>query len=120
MAINFRTPIDINPTTGLYNMAKVGSSQFSGIYRVQKVTHRFQNGQFTQTIKANRRQIEPKDMGDAGFDSKTTVVVPNPTDPAKNGVNAEGQNVTIKNADGSTTNPETGVTTPAAAINGFV
>jgi len=32
---------------------------------------------------------------------------------AANGVNAQGQNVTIANADGSTTNPETGVTTPA-------
>jgi LysM repeat protein len=30
-----------------------------------------------------------------------------------NGVNAQGQNVTITNADGSTTNPETGETTPA-------
>lgn len=35
-----------------------------------------------------------------------------PANPAT-GVNAQGQNVTIKNADGSTTNPETGVTTPA-------
>jgi hypothetical protein len=34
---------------------------------------------------------------------------------AANGVNAAGQNVTIKNPDGSTTNPETGVTTPAGA-----
>jgi LysM repeat protein len=31
-----------------------------------------------------------------------------------NGVNAQGQNVTITNADGSTTNPETGITTPAS------
>lgn len=113
MAINFRTPIDINPTTGLYNMAKVGSSQFSGIYKVQQVIHRFQNGQFTQTIKANRRQIEPKDMGNAGFDSKTTVTIPNPVDPATNGVNAQGQNVSIVNADSSVTNPETGEVTPA-------
>jgi len=34
---------------------------------------------------------------------------------AANGVNAQGQNVTVTNADGSTTNPETGITTPAAA-----
>jgi hypothetical protein len=70
MAINFRTPIDINQTTGLYNMAVAGSSQFSGIYRVQKVTHRFQNGQFTQTIKANRRQISPTDTADVSFNTK--------------------------------------------------
>jgi hypothetical protein len=31
-----------------------------------------------------------------------------------NGVNAQGNNVTITNADGSTTNPETGITTPAS------
>jgi hypothetical protein len=33
------------------------------------------------------------------------------------GVNAEGQNVTIRNPDGSTTNPETGVTTGSRSIN---
>lgn len=71
MAINFRTPVDINPVTGLYNMAVAGSAQFSGIYKVQKVIHRFQNGQFTQTIKANRRQISPTDTQDASFNTKT-------------------------------------------------
>jgi hypothetical protein len=76
MAINFRTPVDINPVTGLYNMAVAGSAQFSGIYRVQKVIHRFQNGQFTQTIKANRRQISPADTQDTSFNTKKLEEVP--------------------------------------------
>jgi len=84
MAINFRTPIDINQTTGLYNMAVAGSAQFSGIYRVQKVIHRFQNGQFTQTIKANRRQISPDDTADVSFN--TTNPKEYPTDEKGNGI----------------------------------
>lgn len=72
MAINFRTPIDINSATGMYNMAVAGSAQFSGLYRVQKVIHRFRDGNFTQTIKANRRQISPTDTGDVSFDVKDT------------------------------------------------
>jgi len=84
MAINFRTPIDINPVTGLYNMAGKRSAQFSGLYRVQKVTHTFREGQFTQLIKANRRQISPKDTGDVNFNvKKTEQVTPNSTDGAK-------------------------------------
>lgn len=78
MAINFRTPIDINPTTGLYTMAGKRSAQFSGVYRVQKVQHVFKNGQFTQVIKANRRQISPSDTADVVFNvKKTEFVVPN-------------------------------------------
>ena len=72
MAINFRTPIDINPVTGLYNMAGKRSAQFSGLYRVQKVQHNFKNGEFTQVIKANRRQISPSDTGDVNFNTKKT------------------------------------------------
>lgn len=85
MAINFRTPIDINPATGLYNMAGAKSGgQFSGLYRVQKVIHTFKEGQFTQLIKANRRQIRPDDTEDVNFNvKKTEQVTPNETDGAK-------------------------------------
>lgn len=75
MAINFRTPIDINSTTGMYNMANAGPAQFSGLYRVMKVTHRFRDGQFTQTIKANRRQILPNDTRDVSFNIRKSVPV---------------------------------------------
>ena len=76
MAINFRTPIDINPTTGLYNMAGKRSSQFSGLYKVQRVIHNFKNGQFTQVISAKRRNISPSDKEDVIFSIKKTETVP--------------------------------------------
>jgi hypothetical protein len=46
----------------------------------------------------------------------------NPGTPAagsafNQGVNAQGQNTTIRHADGSSTNPETGVVTPASIIS---
>jgi hypothetical protein len=70
MAINFSTPIDINPVTGLYTMAGKRSAQFSGLYRVQTVEHIFRDGQFTQIIKANRRQISKSDTEDVVASTK--------------------------------------------------
>ena len=76
MAINFSTPIDINPVTGLYTMAGKRSAQFSGIYKVMAVQHIFKDGQFTQIIKANRRQISKSDTEDVLFGTKTTKKIP--------------------------------------------
>lgn len=83
MAINFRTPIDINSVTGLYDMAGKRSSQFSGIYKVQKVVHNFKNGQFTQVISAKRRNINPSDKEDIVFSTKKTETVPNQPVPGR-------------------------------------
>lgn len=67
MIINFRTPIDINQITGLYNFAgpnhqdmtkdpKAGPAiGFTGLYRVVLVTSEFRNGSFVQKISAQRR-----------------------------------------------------------------
>lgn len=53
---NFRTPVDINPTTGLVDF---GDSQiakgFSGLYRIIRVTNSFKQGKFIQTLHALRR-----------------------------------------------------------------
>jgi len=57
--VNFRTPIDINQTTGLYNFG--GSSKtspviaYSGLYQVTNVTSKFSGGQFKQTLVGQRR-----------------------------------------------------------------
>lgn len=57
--VNFRTPIDINQTTGLYNFG--GSSKtspviaYSGLYQVTNVTSVFRGGQFRQTLVGQRR-----------------------------------------------------------------
>jgi hypothetical protein len=57
--INFRTPIDINQTTGLYNFGGATKSapvmQFSGLYRITNVTSNFKGGVFTQTLDGIRR-----------------------------------------------------------------
>ena len=77
MLVNFRTPIDVNPGTGLYTMAGTRASQFTGLFRVQKVIHRFSNGQFIQTLTGYRRKINPDDKVDYSFDlTKTEPVKP--------------------------------------------
>lgn len=58
--VNFRTPLDVNQGTGMYNF---GSSSaigpvltFSGIYNVTQVLSTFRGGRFVQTLKGNRRK----------------------------------------------------------------
>lgn len=57
--VNFRTPIDINQNTGLYNFTPQEKSapvmQYSGLYRVTDVTSRFSGGIFTQELTGFRR-----------------------------------------------------------------
>jgi hypothetical protein len=67
--VNYRSPIDINQGTGLYNFGsktfkdpETGKSQsvtqFSGLYQLIHVDSFFQNGQFTQDLKALRRPMQ--------------------------------------------------------------
>jgi hypothetical protein len=57
--VNFRTPVDINQTTGLYDFGKSSKSapvlSWSGLYQVINVTSSFAGGQFTQTLSGTRR-----------------------------------------------------------------
>jgi hypothetical protein len=53
--INFRTPIDIDLTTGLYKFAPT-VDLYSGLYRVLQVEHRFNSNKFTQILRAIRRR----------------------------------------------------------------
>jgi hypothetical protein len=59
IVVNFRTPIDINQSTGLYDFGKSTKSApvltWSGLYQVIKVTSYFDNGSFTQVLKGPRR-----------------------------------------------------------------
>lgn len=54
--INFRTPLDYNNNTGIMDF---GSTQvveeFSGLYKVNFVNHKFQKGKFTQELQLQRR-----------------------------------------------------------------
>lgn len=65
--VNFRSPIDINQVTGMYDFKgpnhqdmtkdpKAGPAiGFTGLYCVNQVTNHFRNGQFSQNLKGYRR-----------------------------------------------------------------
>lgn len=53
--LTFKTPADINETTGLYDFSKQGKeSPFSGIYRVVACENTFSDGQWKQKLKCLR------------------------------------------------------------------
>jgi len=60
--INFRTPLDINQATGLYQFAPPTASapliSWSGLYHVTNIVCKFQKGQFTQQLKGQRRPYQ--------------------------------------------------------------
>lgn len=57
--VTFRTPVDINQTTGLYDFGKSSKSapvlQYSGLYCVQTVVSKLSGGKFTQKLSGFRR-----------------------------------------------------------------
>jgi len=56
--VNFRTPVDINLSTGLYDFgksAKTGPvSMWTGLYRITQIHNKFNGGVFTQQLEAIR------------------------------------------------------------------
>lgn len=58
--VNFRSPLDINQSTGMYNFGNSSAIgpvlTFSGIYNVTQVLSTFRGGRFIQTLKGNRRK----------------------------------------------------------------
>jgi hypothetical protein len=53
--LTFRTPADVNETTGLYDFSVAGKeSPFGGIYRVNMCENTFVDGQFKQKLKLLR------------------------------------------------------------------
>lgn len=59
MYVNFRSPVDINQNTGMYDFGKGSAAgpliEWSGLYTVKNVTSTFRQGRFTQTLKGFRR-----------------------------------------------------------------
>lgn len=82
IVVNFRTPIEIDQTTGMYQfhgeIPTTPLMQYSGLFIVQLVTSTFKNGQFEQTLKCRRaglqesKQDETKAMS-KGFGLKNIV-----------------------------------------------
>lgn len=62
--LTFRTPSDIDETTGLYQWPTGGKeSPFSGIYRVTKCDNSFTDGIFKQKLKCVRQPGQSQDYG---------------------------------------------------------
>jgi len=55
--IIIRTPIDLDPKTGLYKFAKT-VDELSGLFMIQEVESKFNHNKFTQTIKGIRRRVQ--------------------------------------------------------------
>jgi hypothetical protein len=55
--VNFRTPIDYNPSTGEMDFGNtIKVEGFSGLYQVTEVTNNFAGGKFSQLLKMIRRR----------------------------------------------------------------
>ena len=62
--LKFRSPLDINQTTGLYDWSGVSKNapvvQFTGFYKALTCTSKFRNGVFTQLLNLQRRPNQEK------------------------------------------------------------
>lgn len=73
--VNFRTPVDINQATGMYNFGGSSKSapviQFSGLYQIQRIKSFFKQGRFTQELHGFRRpnQENKEAASDVSFSS---------------------------------------------------
>ena len=64
--VNFRTPVDIDPDTGLADFGKTEIAKgFSGLYQLVSVTNSFKAGKFTQTLHAFRLPNQSKSSDNA-------------------------------------------------------
>lgn len=87
----FRTPLDINQSTGLYDFGKGRSApviQYSGLYCITNVVSNFVNGQFTQVLTGFRRP-QQENLFEATPDKTFNVTnqAPNTKDPYNTGEN---------------------------------
>jgi hypothetical protein len=62
-----RTPIDIDPKTGLYKFAKT-VDELSGLFMITEVESKFNHNRFTQIVRGIRRRVQ---LG-SGSGSKNT------------------------------------------------
>jgi hypothetical protein len=81
--INFRTPIDINQGTGLYNFGPNTDTapvmQFSGLYKLTNVTSTFSSGHFKQTLVGYRRPMQESTKPEVKDTFSVSKTVPDPT-----------------------------------------
>jgi hypothetical protein len=64
ITLNFKTPVDIDLSTGLYDFSRVYNVlQFSGLYRILKADSIFSRGKFTQELKMLRLKGQEVEEG---------------------------------------------------------
>ena len=83
--INFRTPTDVNQTTGLYDFGKSSKSSpalmFSGLYMLREVNSKFSGGKFEQELIGTRRDLQELKATGKAYNNTTPQKDKNP-DPA--------------------------------------
>lgn len=68
-AIVLRTPVDLDPKTGLYRFAKT-VDELSGLFMITEVESKFNHNKFTQVIKGIRRRVQ---LGTSAAGSKNVL-----------------------------------------------
>jgi hypothetical protein len=73
--LTFKTPVDINESTGLFDFPFAGKeSPFSGIYKVTAVEHKFSDGTFKQTLTCSRMLGQPLDYANNPKEVNSSIV----------------------------------------------
>jgi len=60
--INFRTPVDLDPATGLYKFDR-SVDMWSGLYLLLDIESRFNHNKFTQVLRGSRRRQQVSGSG---------------------------------------------------------
>ena len=91
--LTFRTPIDVNTTTGLYDFSQVAEdSPFGGIYRIVQCENTFSDGNWKQKLKCIRMpgpqgpettKVESDNKSPVGAKADTPATKIGPKEPPK-------------------------------------
>jgi len=98
--INFRTPIDLDPQTGLYRFEQ-GIDVWSGLYQVIGIESKFNGGKFTQNITGIRLRAQ---LGTQESQEKKTFL-----ESRKQGQNNQGATPNPSQYQAGVLNPDRGV-----------
>jgi hypothetical protein len=82
IVVNFKTPVDINQKAGMYDFGDAKLlMNYSGMFKVMTVTHRFAGGKFLQDLHLMRRPMQEaaEEYAAQGKDSVSKVPSAEPT-----------------------------------------
>jgi len=89
--VNFRTPVDINQSTGMYNFGASSTTapllMYSGLYDIRTLTSNFKSGKFTQTlsgIRINNYGLKTQATADSMFNTSVPLTDKQKTDTTTN------------------------------------